>query len=182
MSSYASNLIDQLSVLSKTAGFPSDIKLQLEALTIARRLIPQLQKPEDAAIELCFFVMYILFHTDQSLIRVLACVHRNSSCGYRLETIQSHFEMRETHHRRGTRYPIWGCRDPSQCIPCSRVVGNILINFESSSITTAALRSLLCRRSRRSDLESYTNHKSHVRSISPSKSYPVVSPLQKIIA
>lgn len=56
MSSDTTPLIEELLALSKQPGFDSDAWVQVQALQLSRRISSKLQKPADAAIELCFYV------------------------------------------------------------------------------------------------------------------------------
>jgi len=56
MVSSAITLIDKLSTLSKQSDFSGDENAQAQALVLSKQLSASLQKPADAAIELCFSV------------------------------------------------------------------------------------------------------------------------------
>ncbi|RYP35043.1 hypothetical protein DL768_011019 [Monosporascus sp. mg162] len=58
MSSEVVRLIDELASLSKEPSFASDEKAKARALHLGKQLIWGLQKPEDAAMELCFHPMF----------------------------------------------------------------------------------------------------------------------------
>ncbi|KAI1502985.1 sterigmatocystin 8-O-methyltransferase [Biscogniauxia marginata] len=58
MSLEAIRIIDALASLSRGPGFGSDERAKVHALQLSRQLISSLQKPEDAAMELCFHPMF----------------------------------------------------------------------------------------------------------------------------
>jgi len=58
MTSNATSLIEELSLLSKRSNFEADAPAKAHASALTNKLSRALQKPEDAAMEICFYVGY----------------------------------------------------------------------------------------------------------------------------